>query len=71
LPGTIFVSGSKEFHVAVGSDGAYSLVIPQGTYTVSGRSPLYQGGRLVCRATSDAIVTTSSVTTVDVFCQEM
>jgi Tol biopolymer transport system component len=70
LPGTIFVSGSADFHAEVGSDGSYSLVVPAGTYAVSGRSPLYQAGHLVCHASSPVTLTSGSVVKADVFCQE-
>ena len=71
LPGSVLVSGQDEFRVTVGSDGRYSVPVPEGTYEVSGRSPLYQGGHDVCHATSRVAVTTDSVSTADVFCQEM
>jgi hypothetical protein len=70
LPGTIYVSGSEHLQVTVGSDGTYSLVVPEGTYTVSGRSPLYQGGQLLCRAPSQVTVRDGASIKADTFCDE-
>ncbi len=70
LSGTVSLKGSDNFQVAVGPDGSYSLSVPQGTYSVSGRSPLYQGGQRICRASHPVTVTKGAVVKADVFCQE-
>jgi len=49
LPGMVQISGEgHEFmhRVPPSADGSFSVEVPAGTYVVSGRSPLYQGGRL-------------------------
>jgi hypothetical protein len=59
LPGTITaraVSG-EAFTAKVSSTGRFKLSLPPGTYHVTGRSPLIQGGKMVCAATKELHVT--------------
>ncbi len=43
----------KSYSARVGQDGRYSIELPAGTYTISGRSPEYlQGDRWLCRGRS-------------------
>jgi hypothetical protein len=70
LLGVVFVSGSQKLHVVVGIDGDYWVVVRAGTYSISGRSPQYQGGHLVCHARSRMTVAAGTDFKADVFCQE-
>ena len=36
--------------IPVGASGSYSVMVPPGTYTVTGRSPLFESGAVSCRA---------------------
>ena len=69
-PGTVTLTGPGVHQdVSVGADGSYSVRVPGGVYTVVGRSPLYESGGALCRATEAATVTSGHTTTADVFCQ--
>jgi hypothetical protein len=70
LPGTVFFTGRFGVHVDVASDGTFSVILPQGTYTLAGRSPLYGDGKYVCQATAEVTVRSGGVTSADVLCQE-
>jgi hypothetical protein len=68
--GTVTVTGSG-FHrdIAVGPDGAYSLTLPPGSYTVVGHSPSYDDAAAPCPAPREAKITSGSSTTLDAICQ--
>ena len=69
-PGTVTLTGPGVHQdVSVGADGSYSVTVPAGTYTVAGRSPLYESGATLCRATGAVTVTRGHTTTADVLCQ--
>jgi hypothetical protein len=69
-PGTVALTGPGVHRdIRVGAGGRFSVVVPAGTYTVTGRSPLYQSGTGVCRAAGPATVTTGHRTEADVRCQ--
>ena len=69
-PGTVTLTGSGVHRdVPVGTSGTYSVTVPGGTYTIVGRSPLYESGAALCRATGVATVTSGHTTTADVLCQ--
>jgi hypothetical protein len=69
-PGTVTLTGPGVHRDAqVGTAGRFSVLVPAGTYAVTGRSPLYQSGTGVCRAAEPATVTTGHRTEADVFCQ--
>ena len=69
-PGTVTLTGpGVDQDVSVRADGSYSVTVPAGTYTVVGRSPLYESGGALCRATEAATVTSGHTTTADVLCQ--
>jgi hypothetical protein len=70
LPGTVFISGPIDYEVDVGADGGYSLVVPDGTYTVTGRSARYENGRAICRARARVVVITGAQGRADVACRE-
>lgn len=74
FPGTITVSGSgsgTRREAKADSDGAYSMTIPPGRYTVTGHSPGYNGGAVPCPAQNPAQVSNGGTTTLDVYCQMM
>jgi len=53
LPGSITArnAGGTVYTTSAGSNGAFFLRVPPGSYTVVGRSPLYDGGRVDCLPT--------------------
>jgi hypothetical protein len=55
-------------HVGVGQDGAFTLVLPVGTYVLSGTSPQMNGGQGSCAATSPVTVVTGGTAHADVVC---
>jgi hypothetical protein len=72
LPGTVRISGEgHEFthRVLPSADGSFSVEVPTGTYVVTGRSPLYQGGGSDCRIDQPSLTVGSHETvSVDVSC---
>jgi hypothetical protein len=69
-PGTVTVTGSGlQIGISVGADGAYSVRVPPGKYTVTGHSPRYGNGTYLCQATGMATVTSGHTTNADVLCQ--
>jgi hypothetical protein len=74
LPGSVEVSGGGHdftYRIADAAHGRFHVEVPAGTYSVRGRSPLYQSGM------SDCVVASSPVTVymggaiaVDVVCVE-
>jgi hypothetical protein len=70
-PGTVTVTGGLGVHrdVQVGADGRFSVLVPAGTYTVAGRSPLYQDGAAACRAAGPVTVASGHRAEADVRCQ--
>jgi hypothetical protein len=59
LPGKITARSDTgaTFTATTGSSGAFKLTLPPGTYHVTGRSPLIQGGKMVCTAAKELHVT--------------
>jgi len=55
--------------IGVGVGGRYSVRVPAGTYSVAGRSPLYQDGAGACRAAGPVTVASGHHTEADVLCQ--
>jgi hypothetical protein len=69
-PGTVILAGPGiRRDIPVGASGSYSAMVSPGTYTVTGRSPLYESGAVLCRAAGVATVTSGHSTTADVLCQ--
>jgi hypothetical protein len=72
LPGTVQISGEGHeftYRILPSADGSFSVEVPVGTYVVTGRSPLYQGGRLDCRIAQPSLtVRAHDAITVDVTC---
>jgi len=69
-PGTLTLTGpGVHLDVPVAADGAYSIRVPPGRYTVVGHSPLYQSGTALCRAAGTATVTSGHTAKADVLCQ--
>jgi hypothetical protein len=66
---TIHGSNGNTGIITVGRNGRFSVNPPVGTYTVSGRSPQYEGGAAECRASAPVTVTTGATSTVEVYCQ--
>jgi hypothetical protein len=74
LPGTITIHArdGSTFTASAGSGGTFMVQIPIGSYTVTGRSPLYQNGTSDCGLTPPATVaiTADGTTRVTIDCQE-
>jgi hypothetical protein len=69
-PGTVTLTGPGVHRdVPVGASGSYSVMVPAGSYTVAGHSPLYGSGTGLCQAAGAATVTSGHSTTSDVLCQ--
>lgn len=72
LPGTVQISGEGHeftYRVLPSAEGSFSIEVPAGTYVVTGRSPLYQGGRLDCRIAQPSVTLRPGDTvTLDVTC---
>ncbi len=72
LPGTITLRSPEgtTFTATATSDGTFSIGVPAGSYTATGRSPLYQSGAVDCQASGPLTVTAGATSWVDVTCQE-
>jgi hypothetical protein len=69
VPGTITaVSPSRTQQASAGKDGSFTLVLPAGTYTLSGTSPQYDDGHGKCVAAAPVTVRQGAVTRADVTC---
>ena len=62
-------NGSKAI-ISVGANGRFSVPASVGRYTVSGRSPQYEGGSADCNASAPVTVTKGLTSSVEVDCQE-
>jgi hypothetical protein len=72
LSGQITLRGSSG-HIAgvtVGANGRFSVPVTVGTYSVSARSPQYEGGTAECHASAPVTVTKGVTSSVEVDCQE-
>jgi len=66
-PGTVTPTGPGVHRdVPVGASGSYSVMVPAGSYTVTGHSPVYGG---LCQAAKVATVTSGHSAKADVLCQ--
>jgi hypothetical protein len=72
LVGTVSIHGARGTTITAktGSDGRFSVRVAAGSYTVTGRSPLYQGGKANCTASGSITVTGGATKRVLVACQE-
>ena len=72
LSGQITLHGSNgaKFGIAVGANGRFSVTATVDTYTVTGRSPQYEGGTADCQAAGPVTVTKGVTSSVEVDCQE-
>jgi hypothetical protein len=61
--GTVFTG-------TAGSDGLFSVRVPPGVYTVTGRSPLYNSGTVDCQSVGSVTVAARTTIRVVVMCQE-
>jgi photosystem II stability/assembly factor-like uncharacterized protein len=58
------------FTATAGSDGVFSVRLPNGTYTITGRSPLYDNGDVDCPSSGPVTVTAGAAIRVVIACQE-
>jgi len=63
-------SDGTVFTTTVGSDGAFMVRVPTGTYAITGRSPLYEGGDTDCLSSGSVILGVGATMHVVVSCQE-
>lgn len=63
------LSGAR-FLITAGANGRFSVPVTAGTYTVTGRSPKYEGGTADCQASGPVTVTKGVTNSVEVDCQE-
>jgi hypothetical protein len=69
LSGTVTAtSGGVTRHASAGTDGAFTLVVPVGTYTLSGTSPQMDSGQSSCTAASPVTVVEGGTTHADIIC---
>ena len=67
---TLHESNGTRFSIDVGANGRFSVPATVGTYTVTGRSPQYEGGTADCQASGPVTVTEGVTSSVEVDCQE-
>jgi hypothetical protein len=71
-PGTVTLTGGGvRQDVSVGASGTFSVMVPPGSYTVTGHSPLFGSGTYACQAAGIVTVTSGHTTKADVLCQMM
>jgi len=70
VPGTMTITGPVTKQIHVGSDGAYSVELPPGSYTLMGHSPttLVDDTQQDCPGLASAQVKVSATTTADAVC---
>jgi len=62
-------SDGRIFTATVGSDGVFLVRVPIGTYAITGRSLLYDGGNVDCPSSGPATLTVGATIRVVVACQ--
>ncbi len=67
---TLNESNGTRFSVAAGANGRFSVPVTVGTYTITGRSPQYEGDTADCQASRPVTVTKGVTSSVEVDCQE-
>ena len=72
LAGQITLHGPNgmKFGITTGADGRFSEPVTVGTYTVTARSPQYEGGTADCQASGPVTVTQGVTSSIEVDCQE-
>lgn len=72
LSGQVTLHGStgRIYTITLGANGRFSVHPAVGTYTVSGRSPQYEGGTADCQASRPVTVTKGVTSSIKVDCQE-
>lgn len=72
LRGTITMTNTLTGHTitqAVGAAGTFSVSVPAGSYTITGRSPLYDNGTVDCTQAGTTTVTPNSTSRATITCQ--
>ena len=72
LNGTITLRGvdGLRFTGTAGAEGTFSVAAQAGSYTITGRSPLYQSGLADCEAPTPVTLRADTTTVVTVACSE-
>jgi len=69
VPGTITaVSAHDTQHGQAAKNGAFTLVLPVGTYTLTGTSPQYNSGQGRCVAVSKVVIRAGVTSRANVTC---
>jgi hypothetical protein len=71
--GTVIIksSGGTRITVKVRADGRFKRHVPEGSYSLTGRSPQYNSSRVLCSAAHPVKVRVGSSVSRDVLCQMM
>jgi hypothetical protein len=67
---TLRDSDATIFTATVGSDGAFLVRVPIGTYAITGRSQVYDSGSVDCTSSGPVTLTVGATIRVLVACQE-
>jgi photosystem II stability/assembly factor-like uncharacterized protein len=67
---TLRDAAGTAFTATAGSDGVFSFRVPTGSYTITGRSPLYDSGSVDCHSIEPVTVTAGATIRVVVACSE-
>jgi hypothetical protein len=67
---TLRDSDGTIFTATAGSDGAFLVRVPIGTYAITGRSPVYDSGNVDCPSSGPVSLTVGATIRVLVACQE-
>jgi hypothetical protein len=69
VPGTITAASPHDTqHGPAAKNGAFTLVLPAGTYTLTGTSPQYNSGQGQCIAAARVVIRAGVITRADVTC---
>jgi len=67
-PGTVTLSGPRQYRVKVDPQGRFHVTVDPGAYRATGTSPLFGSGKYLCRADHPITVSAATAGTVDVYC---
>jgi hypothetical protein len=73
VAGSIYFDGpgGSRGTTEVDATGSFAIGLAPGSYTLTGSSPAYDGGKGVCRTLkTDIVLTSNGTTTANIYCQE-
>jgi hypothetical protein len=68
VPGVVTLDGPTKLSVSADASGHWAASVPAGRYTVTARSPRFNGGAAPCRASAPVTVRENSISAVQVEC---